>query len=140
MEAVLLDAQGNILNSVDFNYKDRALCFSSVLEVLDDGNILLAAQHHDTTTDTSGILLAKLDPALNTIWTKGVDVRGIFGYPIARIISLTHPVDGNPVVGFVVARGFMDVFSILLKLDGQGNRRAPHLEQSGLVVGGDSLP
>ncbi len=121
VEVVFLDAQGNVLKTVDFNYKDGVLCFSSVVEALDDGSVMVAAQYQDTTTDTSGIFLAKLNPQMDTIWTKVVDVRSIYGYPVANVISLLHLDDGSLVAGVNIERGFMNGFAALLKLDEQGN-------------------
>ncbi len=121
VEVVFLDAQGNVLKTVDFNYKDGVLCFSSVVEALDDGSVMVAAQYQDTTTDTSGIFLAKLNPQMDTIWTKVVDVRSIYGYPVANVTSLLHLDDGGLVAGVNIERGFMNGFAALIRLDRDGN-------------------
>ncbi|GEM_PF-2452822 len=121
VRAVMLDNEGNILRTTDMRYREGVLTFSSVVEALEDGSIVIAAEYRDTITDTSGIYIAKLNSRLDTVWTRVIDLRSMYGYPIAGVVSITRLDDGGFVVGANIQRMFMNGFGAILKLDSLGN-------------------
>ena len=121
VRAVMLDNEGNILRTTDMRYREGVLTFSSVVEALEDGSIVIAAEYRDTITDTSGIYIAKLNPRLDTVWTRVIDLRSMYGYPVAKVMFLTHLNDGSLIAGVLILRRTMNGFGAILKLDSLGN-------------------